>query len=92
MTHIIYKYGPLSTNGETVDFKGEPVHVGYQDDSYAPHPDYRVFIWCRIDGGPERSPVGVAKIVATGERYEGKHIGSVVMPSGLVWHVVEVGV
>jgi hypothetical protein len=88
MSEIIYKYGPLSTNGETIEFNGTPVHVGYQDIGFA-HASYEVFIWCRLEYGYNNSS-SKAKIVATGEEYTGRYIGTVVMPSGLVWHVVEV--
>lgn len=85
MADVIYKYGPF-TNDNEVGYAGTPVHVGYQDVGYA-HAEYAVFMWCRLS---ENARGGKAKIVATGEEYTGLYIGTVVMPSGLVWHVVEV--
>jgi hypothetical protein len=89
MSHIIYKYGPFNINGEMLEFEGEPVHVGYQDRGFA-HADYAVFIWCKLDMNYPIHTRKYARIVPTGESFNGKYIGTVVMPSGLVWHVVEV--
>jgi hypothetical protein len=86
MADVIYKYGPFDIRN-IVEYAGEPVHVGYQDQSYSPHPDHRIYMWCRLS---DDSPCGKAKIVATGEHYTGRYIGTVVMPSSMVWHVVEV--
>jgi len=87
MSDVIYKYGPFTSDNE-VEFQGEPVHVGYQDQVIMPYPDYRIYIWCRLSADGNRS--GKAKLVVTGEKYTGWYIGTVVMPSALVWHVVEV--
>ena len=86
MSDVIYKYGPF-TSINVVEFAGTPVHVGYQDESYSPHADYRIYMWCRLS---DDSPCGMAKIVATGEHFTGRYIGTVVMPSSMVWHIVEV--
>lgn len=85
MTAVIYKYGPF-TNDNEVGYAGIPVHVGYQDVGFA-HAEYKVFIWCILS---EDAAGGKAKIVATGEPFDGTYIGTVVMPSGLVWHVIEI--
>lgn len=89
MSDVIYKYGPFEYN-EPVEFIGTPVHVGYQDDPFAPHPRYEVYLWCRVNKGVDEDNKKKAVIVATGESYLGKYIGTAVMPSGLVWHVIEV--
>jgi len=88
MRYVIYKYGPF-TISNTVEYEGTPVHVGYQDYAPAPYPDYRIYMWCKlvIDGD---NPKGKTHIVATGEEYNTQYYGTVVMPSGVVWHIVEV--
>lgn len=92
MSDVIYKYGPFDYVGNTVDFEGIPLHVGYQDNINSPHSDNRVYLWCRLPASPSvyEPYKGKAKIVATGEKFTGRYIGTVVMPSTLVWHVVEV--
>lgn len=87
MSDVIYKYGPF-THGDVVEYAGTPVHVGIQDNAHSPYPDFRVYVWCRLSDGIDTG--GKAKIVATGEEYTGRYIGTVIMPSGLVWHVVEI--
>ena len=87
MSDYIFKYGPFDIHS-LVEFKGVPVHVGHQDNTQSPFPDNRIFMWCRLTDGVTNE--GKAKIVATGERYIGRYIGTVVMPSSMVWHIVEV--
>jgi hypothetical protein len=88
---IIYKYGPFNIGyGEAVEFQGEPIHVGSQDDTWAHEPNYRVFLWCKLDADYPVQTKRHAKIVGTGELFSGKYIGTTVLPTGFVWHVVEV--
>ena len=82
MSDIIYKYGPFTN--EVVEFVGTPVHVGVQEYPYG------VYLWCRVNKGFDEDNKKKATIVATGESFIGKYIGTAVMPTGLVWHVIEV--
>ena len=64
---------------EPVEIEGDVVHVGQQDGD--------VYVWCeKTDTNKVKQFV---KIVATGQEYSGYYLGTVVMPSTLVWHVVE---
>jgi hypothetical protein len=85
MSSIIYKYGPFDVPGKYVEFQGEPVHVGYQE-IFGP----QIFMWCKLDTEYPIQTKKYARIIPTGEIFEDKYIGTVVIPSGLVWHVVEV--
>ena len=77
---IIYKWGPL--NFGPSPFRGSVVHVGWQDGN--------VFVWTENQIVPGlRHPERMAKLHPTGQKYSGAYLGSVVAPSGLVWHVVE---
>jgi hypothetical protein len=77
---IIYKWGPL--NFGPFPIRGNVVHVGWQDGN--------VFIWAEEEIDPSIGPrYRTAKLHPTGQQYTGIHLGSVVAPSGLVWHVVE---
>lgn len=82
MTDIIYKYGPIEHTG--TEIKGEPIHVGLQNGD--------IFVWCRLlhMNNSDTNRIGKVAIVATGEPYYGRYIGTVIMPSALVWHIVEV--
>lgn len=81
MADVIYKYGPIEPGMDFLIVKGQPVHVGLQNG--------KIFVWsrnlCEIVED-ERT----VRLVATGEAYIGPYIGTVIMPSGLVWHCVEV--
>lgn len=83
MTDIIYKYGPIYHGLET-EIKGEPIHVGLQNNE--------IFVWCRLlhMNNSDTNRTSKVIIVATGEEYYGRYIGTVIMPSALVWHIVEV--
>lgn len=75
--NVIHKYGPLSF--EPFEIEGDPVHVGQQDGE--------VYVWC--EKTTIYKPKQYVKLVATGQDYSGHYFGTVVMPSNLVWHVVE---
>lgn len=81
MADVIYKYGPIEPGMDFLIVKGQPVHVGLQNG--------KIFVWsrnlCEIVED-ERT----VRLVATGEAYIDPYIGTVIMPSGLVWHCVEV--
>ena len=77
---IIYKWGPLSF--EPSPIRGSVVHVGWQDGN--------VFVWTENQIVPGlRHPERMVKLHPTGQEYTGVCLGSVVAPSGLVWHVIE---
>ena len=77
---IIYKWGPLSFS--TTHIKGKVVHVGSQDED--------VFVWTEqeLDTNIKYSERTV-RIYPTGAKYNGEYLGTVVMPSKLVWHIIE---
>ncbi len=80
MADVIYKYGPIDPN-DYVTVRGKPVHVDLQND--------QIFVWCiNIADYPDNERL--LRLIATGEVYVGPYIGTVVMPSGLVWHLVEI--
>jgi hypothetical protein len=77
---VIYKYGPITFDGTPI--KGEVVHVDLQNED--------IFVWSqqRVDIGT-RYRERIVRLYPTGLQFKGAYIGTVVMPSGLVWHVVE---
>lgn len=78
---IIYKWGPL--NLKPFPIKGRVVHVGLQGS------DGNVFVWTETQIVPGlRHPERMVKLHPTGQKYTGVCLGSVVEPSGMVWHVV----
>ena len=78
---IIYKWGPI--NFERTLYRGKALHVGLQSDE--------AFIWAEAEiNSTDAFPYRAVKLHPTGIPYEGKYLGTVVMPSGLVWHVIEV--
>lgn len=80
INRVIYKWGPIEFGGTTI--KGRVVHVNSQNGD--------VFVWTE-----QELDINIkyleryVKIHPTGVEYTGKHLGTVVMPSGLVWHVIE---
>jgi hypothetical protein len=77
---IIYKWGPL--NFGPSPFRGSVVHVGLQDGD--------VFVWTENHIATVLRDVDrMVRLYPTGHTYIGEYHGTVVMPSGLVWHVVE---
>ena len=77
---VIYKYGPIGFDG--IDIKGLAVHVGLQNDD--------VFVWTEQEVDINmRYRNRTVKLYPTGLQFKGDYIGTVVMPSGLVWHVIE---
>jgi hypothetical protein len=81
MADVIYKYGPIEPAFDYMTVRGKPVHVGLQDG--------KIFVWC-INLAEIEEKERKVRLVATGEVYVGPYCGTVVMPSGLVWHLVEV--
>jgi hypothetical protein len=78
--NIIYKYGPIGFDGTTI--KGQVVHVGLQNDE--------IFVWTHQELDINiRYLYRTVKLYPTGLQFAGEYLGTVVMPSGLVWHVVE---
>jgi hypothetical protein len=78
--NIIYKYGPIGFDGTTI--KGQVVHVGLQNDE--------IFVWTHQELDINiRYLYRTVKLYPTGVQFAGEYLGTVVMPSGLVWHVVE---
>jgi hypothetical protein len=77
---VVYKWGPIEFGGTTI--KGRVVHIGFQNGD--------VFVWTEqeLDVNIKYFERTV-KLQPTGVEYTGKHLGTAVMPSGLVWHVVE---
>lgn len=77
---IIYKWGPLKF--APIPIRGRVVHVGLQDGD--------VFVWTEnhIATGL-RHVERMVRLRPTGERYTGHYHGTVIMLSGLVWHVIE---
>jgi hypothetical protein len=81
MKDVIYKWGPLRLD-KTTEYRGTPCHVGVQDGD--------AFMWsiCNEDSS-YRAPK-TAKLYPTGVSYTGRYIGTAVMPSGLVWHAIDI--
>jgi hypothetical protein len=78
--NIIYKYGPIGFDGTNI--KGQVVHVGLQNDE--------IFVWTHQELDINiRYLYRTVKLYPTGVQFAGEYLGTVVMPSGLVWHVVE---
>ena len=77
---IIYKWGPLKFTPTPI--RGRVVHVGLQDGD--------VFVWTEnhIATGL-RHVERMVRLHPTGEKYTGHYHGTVIMPSGFVWHVIE---
>jgi hypothetical protein len=79
---IIYKWGPL--NLKPFPIKGRVVHVGLQGS------DGNVFVWTENHIATVlRDVERMVRLYPTGHTYIGEYHGTVVMPSGLVWHVIE---
>ena len=77
---IVYKWGPIRFDPTPI--KGRVVHVGLQEGD--------VFVWAEQDVNIDVRYVGRSvRLHPTGHEYTGHHHGTVVMPSGLVWHVIE---
>jgi hypothetical protein len=74
---IVYKWGPI--NFERSLYRGKALHIDHQNGE--------VFIWAEAGTGP--FTYRAVKLHPTGVTYEGEYLGTVVMPSGLVWHVIE---
>jgi hypothetical protein len=78
---IIYKFGPLNFSETPV--KGRIVHVGLQNGD--------VFVWTEqeVETPQNFYPLRHLRLHSTGQPYTGEYHGTVVMPSGFVWHVIE---
>ena len=77
---VIYKYGPITFDG--IAIKGSVVHVGLQNDG--------IFLWTQQELDINiRYLNRTVRLYPTGLLFKGNYLGTVVIPSGLVWHVVE---
>ena len=81
MSKIIYKWGPVVN--DPIGIKGDVIHVGYQNTPSGPD----VFVWTELVIGND-TPEWYVSLYPTGCAYEGEYHGTVVLPSGLVWHVI----
>jgi hypothetical protein len=81
MADKILKYGPIDPIMEYLAVKGNPVHVGLQNGE--------IFVWCVTHAEGDQS-YRLVRLIGTGQEYIGPYIGTVVMPSGLIWHLIEV--
>jgi hypothetical protein len=77
---IIYKWGPVGFG--PIPIRGRVIHVGLQEGD--------IFIWTenQIVTGC-RHPERMVRLHPTGQKYTGHYHGTVIMPSGMVWHVIE---
>ena len=77
---VIYKYGPITFDGANI--KGRVVHVGLQD--------YNVFVWTEQEVDINMRYLDrTVRLYPTGLQFKGNYLGTVVIPSGIVWHVIE---
>ena len=78
---IVYKWGPVT--GDPLFIEGRVVHVGYQG-------EHNVYVWTEVELDNDIIyNKRYVNIYGNGQHYTGQHLGTVVMPSGLVWHIVE---
>jgi len=76
----IYKWGPLGFDKTKI--RGRFVHVGCQEGS--------VYVWTEQELDVNiRYLERTVRLCPTGGVFTGEYFGTVVMPSGLVWHVIE---
>lgn len=88
MSKVIHKFGPLNQYA-SVGVYGRPVHVDKQDE----FGEERVYMWCEVDQSQVNCYVNshMVRYIPTGYQQYGddeEYFGTVVMSSGLVWHVV----
>ena len=77
---VIYKYGPITFDGASI--KGRVVHVDLQNNS--------IFVWTEQEVDINiRYLDRTVRLYPTGLQFKGNYLGTVVIPSGLVWHVIE---
>lgn len=81
MADVIHKYGPITPSMDWIVCKGDPVYVGLQHGE--------IYVWCREANIDALNIERIVILVATGEPYIGPYYGTVVLPSGMVWHIVE---
>lgn len=85
---VIHKFGPLNPHG-VMGVYGRPVHVDKQDEFGGE----QVYMWCEVDQSQVNCYVTthMVRYVPTGFQnygYDEEYFGTVVMSSGLVWHVL----
>ena len=85
---VIHKFGPLNPHG-SMGVHGRPVHVDKQDEFGGE----QVYMWCEVDQSQVNCYVTshMVRYVPTGYQHYGDdetYFGTVVMSSGLVWHVL----
>lgn len=89
MSKVIYKYGPL-TGLNTITVQGRIVHAEFREKGVFTA-DRGIYVWAEVDNSDGvTNPLFELDIIGTGEKFTGKYHKTVVMPDGLVWHVVEV--
>lgn len=89
MSKAIYKYGPL-TGLNTIKVPGRIVHAEFREKGIFTA-DSGIYVWAEFDMNEGvTNPLFELDIVGTGEEFDGVYHKTVVMPDGLVWHVVEV--
>lgn len=81
MKQIVYKWGPLSILKE-IEYRGVPCHVGIQDGD--------VFMWTIYTEDSSYRAAKKVKLHPTGRDFTGTYIGTAIMPSGLVWHAIDI--
>lgn len=88
--NTIYEYW-IEEGGTPMPAGANILHVGYQ--SIGPD-SYDLFAWAQVDTA---APTVIRQLVIVGTGWDnrdgkpGKHLGTVQMPSGLVWHVFDHG-
>lgn len=82
---VIYKWGPL-TGLNHITARGRIIHAEYCDVGLFTS-QKGIYVWTEIDNDHWEN--FNLYYVATGESYDGICHKTVVMPGGLVWHVVE---
>jgi hypothetical protein len=89
MSKVIYKYGPL-TGLNTIEVQGRIVHAEFREKGTFTA-ERGIYVWAEVDKTEGVTNLNYdLDIVGTGEEFTGKYHKTVVMPDGLVWHVVEV--
>ena len=90
MNKIIYKYGPIYHNNHVIDVKGRIVHAEFRPRGTF-NAEAGIYVWAELNDFENEtySPYKVT-VVGTGEKYDSFHLKTVVMPDGIVWHIVQV--
>ena len=85
---IIYKWGPL-TGLNTISVRGRVIHAEYRDIGKFTA-NQGIYVWTEAKNDDVADdPYYDLEIVGTGTPYDGVYHKTVIMPNGLVWHIVE---